>query len=116
MTATLEHPYGLEGTLSMMCLRRPDDMVVAAIISLQDPVGSHLDDIMHWIQVLSCLPMSLSPGICSNMQPCATDAWTDHAHLAGVNLQTTDVNDVIGEAPSSTCCAACRTTMRYLHL
>ena len=30
---------------------RPDDMVVAAIISLQDPVGSHPDDIMHWIQV-----------------------------------------------------------------
>ncbi|CAK0747488.1 hypothetical protein CVIRNUC_001769 [Coccomyxa viridis] len=28
----------------------PDDMVVAAIISLQDPVGSHPDDIMHWIQ------------------------------------------------------------------
>ena len=37
--------------LSSWLLCRPDDMVVAAIISLQDPVGSHPDDIMHWIQV-----------------------------------------------------------------
>ena len=35
-------------------------MVVAAIISLQDPVGSHPDDIMHWIQVpASCLSLCL---------------------------------------------------------
>lgn len=30
---------------------RPDDMVVAAIISLQSPIGSHTDDILHWIEV-----------------------------------------------------------------
>lgn len=29
----------------------PDDMVVAAIISLQDPVGSHPEDISRWIEV-----------------------------------------------------------------
>ncbi|KAK9908614.1 hypothetical protein WJX75_000498 [Coccomyxa subellipsoidea] len=28
----------------------PDDMVVAAIISLQDPVGSHPEDISRWIE------------------------------------------------------------------
>lgn len=28
-----------------------DDMVVAAVISLQDPVGSGLDDICTWIEV-----------------------------------------------------------------
>ncbi|BDA41692.1 probable single myb histone 4 at N-terminal half [Coccomyxa sp. Obi] len=28
----------------------PDDMVVAAIISLQDPVGSHPEDIIRWIE------------------------------------------------------------------
>ena len=48
----LKQPDRLASTLSKVCLRRPDDMVVAAIISLQDPVGSHPDDIMHWIQVL----------------------------------------------------------------
>ena len=26
-------------------------MVVAAIISLQSPIGSHTDDILHWIEV-----------------------------------------------------------------
>ena len=40
-------------------------MVVAAIISLQDPVGSHPDDIMHWIQVpASCLSLYLGAGHC----------------------------------------------------
>lgn len=43
--------------LSCACVCRPDDMVVAAIISLQDPVGSHPDDIMHWIQVIACRPL-----------------------------------------------------------
>ncbi|KAK9827630.1 hypothetical protein WJX81_000760 [Elliptochloris bilobata] len=28
----------------------PDDMVVAAIISMQSAVGSHIDDILHWIE------------------------------------------------------------------
>ena len=37
----------------MRGVRRPDDMVVAAIISLQDPLGSHPDDIIAWIEVRS---------------------------------------------------------------
>ena len=32
-----------------------DDMVVAAVISLQDPVGSDADDICTWIEVTCCL-------------------------------------------------------------
>ena len=34
-----------------MCACRVDDMVVAAVISLQDPVGSGADDICTWIEV-----------------------------------------------------------------
>ncbi|EIE25382.1 hypothetical protein COCSUDRAFT_61601 [Coccomyxa subellipsoidea C-169] len=36
-------PHGRTGPI-------PDDMVVAAIISLQDPVGSHPEDISRWIE------------------------------------------------------------------
>ena len=40
-----------------------DDMVVAAVISLQHPVGSGPDDICAWIEVckLAFLPLLLDP-------------------------------------------------------
>ena len=45
---------GRPGGFDPVCACRVDDMVVAAVISLQDPVGSGADDICTWIEV-NCL-------------------------------------------------------------
>jgi hypothetical protein len=48
----------------------PDDMVVAAIISLQDPIGSHQEDIMSWIEART-LHILLPCHSCLSHAPCA---------------------------------------------
>ena len=46
-----------------------DDMVVAAVISLQDPVGSGPDDICAWIEVRR---LAFSPLLLDSCIPCHT--------------------------------------------